>query len=158
MTTFRTRPTGELPARMLPFPHAGRCYDQIGAMSIAGGAAAGGALSVAVTAGLQHLHGQALTVVPDPGVAGVAIVVGSTLTGGWRLYRHWLEHRATVDAVQAITDEINALFARVHAGEADPAELDDLFARYGLHLVDEHDEPTDDLLQRELAPVAGEGA
>lgn len=116
--------TGQLPQWLLPFEHAGRCYDQIGALSVGIGSAASVALTFATSAVGALVTGDGSPTVaeamPDPAAAGVAMALGGLFTAFWRLWRHLLVHRAVVDHQGR---RLDALIDAINAGRVDPAEL-----------------------------------
>jgi len=118
---------GNLPAWLYPATHGGRCYDQIGAISVGVGAA-GSPLLAAVCTAAQHLLGGHWPLtwadfVPDPVTAGLALAFTPVVAAGFFLYRHWLPHRELA-RVEADNEALLAeAIAAVQAGDLDPAQL-----------------------------------
>lgn len=101
-TNTTTGPTGSgvgtLPARQSPFDHDGLCYDQIGAIAVAGGftaAVAAGALASGVAALFTAPESISwVDFVPDPAAVGGAAGLTCLATGALFLGRHWRRHQA----------------------------------------------------------------
>jgi hypothetical protein len=121
---------GELPAWLYPATHRGRCYDQIGAISVGAGAAASPLLAAVCTAAQHLLAGHwPLTwadFAPEPVTAAAALALTPLAAAGYFLYRHWLPHRALA-RVDADNEALLAeAIAAARAGDLDPAQLHDL--------------------------------
>ncbi len=122
-TTGRPDQRVELPAWLYPTDHQGRCYDQIGALSVGVGAGTSPVLAAASTV-LQHLlaghwHLGLADVVPDPATVAGAFALTPLFAAGLFLYRHWRQHRA----VALLEDGNEALRAELAALEEGNAEL-----------------------------------
>jgi hypothetical protein len=127
--TARAPHTGQLPHWLLPFEHPGRCYDQIGAVSVGVGAGVSVALTTAVAAAYAALAGDApLTVaaaLPNPVSAGLAMLIGGLAAGAWRLRSHLQAHRAVVDQ-QA--EQLATVIEAITGGLVAPASVPKLCA------------------------------
>ena len=142
---------GDLPDWLYPMEHAGRCYDQIGALSLGVGVAASPLTAVtgSVVQALLARHWPLgfADLMPESTTTAAAVALTPIAAAVWFLYRHWRPHRALA-LVEADTEVLVAqAAAMVAAGELDLAELLDDPGWTGAEI---------DVPEEELGTAAGE--